>query len=239
MIRKENTMSDLQKREGNLKNRNCRNRVIFAAVCALMLAVAAAGCGKEEEGLQIEAIENGQEDTGNDAAENAGQEDAGSDAPEDAGQEDTGSDASEDAGQENTGNASEDNAGENAGTADGEKKNAAQSVGNAEIVGEVKRLSEDSFVISKVETWSEDGASFAASAAPGYEEEENLITVHVAESCAYEYKTVKNGGVNPEDISAREGSFTDLKEKLTVIIKGSWQEDGSFLADHIEMEEFI
>lgn len=206
-------MSDLQKREGNLKNRNCRNRMIFAAVCALMLAIAAAGCGKEEEGLQIEAIENGQEDTRNAAAENAGQE--------------------------NTGNVSEDNAGENAGTADGEKKDAAQSVGNAEIVGEVKRLSEDSFVISKVETWSEDGASFAASAAPGYEEEENLITVHVAESCAYEYKTVKNGGVSPEDVSAREGSFTDLKEKLTVIIKGSWQEDGSFLADHIEMEEFI
>lgn len=68
-------MSDLQKREGNLKNRNCRNRMIFAAVCALMLAIAAAGCGKEEEGLQIEAIENGQEDTGNAAAENAGQED--------------------------------------------------------------------------------------------------------------------------------------------------------------------
>lgn len=207
------------------KRKLARKGMILSAACGFLLATAA-GCGKtEEEGLQIEAME-------------IGQEDAGSDAPEDAGQEDTGSDAPEDAGQENTGNASEDNAGKNAGTADGEKKDAAQSVGNAEIVGEVKRLSEDSFVISKVETWSEDGASFAASAAPGYEEEENLITVHVAESCAYEYKTVKNGGVNPEDISAREGSFTDLKEKLTVIIKGSWQEDGSFLADHIEMEEF-
>lgn len=194
------------------KRKLARKGMILSAACGFLLATAA-GCGKtEEEGLQIEAME-------------IGQEDAGSDAPEDAGQE-------------NTGNASEDNAGKNAGTADGEKKDAAQSVGNAEIVGEVKRLSEDSFVISKVETWSEDGAGFAASAAPGYEEEENLITVHVAESCAYEYKTVKNGGVNPEDISAREGSFTDLKEKLTVIIKGSWQEDGSFLADHIEMEEF-
>ena len=194
------------------KRKLARKGMILSAACGFLLATAA-GCGKtEEEGLQIEAMEIGQEDTG--------------------------SDAPEDAGQENTGNASEDNAGENAGTADGEKKDAAQSVGNEEIVGEVKRLSEDSFVISKVETWSEDGASFAASAAPGYEEEENLITVHVAESCAYEYKTVKNGGVNPEDISAREGSFSDLKEKLTVIIKGSWQEDGSFLADHIEMEEF-
>lgn len=207
------------------KRKLARKGMILSAACGFLLATAA-GCGKtEEEGLQIEAMEIGQEDTGSDAPEDAGAENAESDAPEDAGQE-------------NTGNASEDNAGENAGTADKEKKDAAQSVGNEEIVGEVKRLSEDSFVISKVETWSEDGASFAASAAPGYEEEENLITIHVAESCAYEYKTVKNGGVNPEDISAREGSFTDLKEKLTVIIKGSWQEDGSFLADHIEMEEF-
>lgn len=207
------------------KRKLARKGMILSAACGFLLATAA-GCGKtEEEGLQIEAMEIGQEDTGSDAPEDAGAENAESDAPEDAGQE-------------NTGNASEDNAGENAGTADKEKKDAAQSVGNEEIVGEVKRLSEDSFVISKVETWSEDGASFAASAAPGYEEEENLITVHVAESCAYEYKTVKNGGVNPEDISAREGSFSDLKEKLTVIIKGSWQEDGSFLADHIEMEEF-
>lgn len=122
---------------------------------------------------------------------------------------------------------------------DAAKKDTVQSVGNEEIEGSVTSLSADSFVISKIETWSEDGASFAASAAPGYEEEENLITVHMAESCGYEYKTVKNGGVNPEDISAREGSFTDLKEELTVIIKGSWQEDGSFLADHIEMEEFV
>ena len=214
------------------KRKLARKGMILSAACGFLLATAA-GCGKtEEEGLQIEAIGEERDASKDNAAEN------GEDASEDNAAE-NGEDASGDDAAENGGNASEDNAGENAGTADGEKKDAAQSVGNAEIVGEVKRLSEDSFVISKIETWSEDGASFAASAAPGYEEEESLITVHVAESCAYEYKTVKNGGVNPEDISAREGSFTDLKEKLTVIIKGSWQEDGSFLADHIEMEEFV
>lgn len=208
-------MSDLQR-----KRKLARKGMILSAACGFLLA-AAAGCGKtEEEGLQIEAIGEERDASEDDAAEN----------DEDA----SGNDVAE-----SGGNASEDNAGENAGAADGEKKDAGQSVGNTEIVGEVTSLSADSFVISKIETWSEDGASFAASAAPGYEEEENQITVHVAESCAYEYKTVKNGGVNPEDISAREGAFTDLKEGLTVIIKGSWQEDGSFLADHIEMEEFV
>ena len=220
-------MSDLQKREGNLKNRNCRNRMIFAAVCALMLAIAAAGCGKEEEGLQIEAIENGQEDTGNAAAENAGQEDIGNDAAENAGQEDIGSDVTENAGltDEEQGGGGEDS--------------AAPPVGNTEIEGDVRSLSADSFVICKHETWSEDGASFATAAAPGYEKEEDMITVHVAEKCVYEYRTVKNGGVSPEDVTTREGTFADLKERMSVIINGNWQDDGSFLADSMVMMEFV
>lgn len=207
-------MSDLQEREGNLKNRNCRNRMMFAAVCALMLAVAAAGCGKEEEGLQIEAIEDGQEDIGSNVTENAGQEEAGSDEAENAGQTD-----------EEQGGGGEDN--------------AAPSVGNTEIEGDVRSLSADSFVICKHETWTEDGASFAAAAAPGYEKEEDMITVHVAENCVYEYRTVKNGGVSPEDVSTREGMFADLKERMSITINGNWQDDGSFLADSIVMMEFV
>lgn len=207
-------MSDLQEREGNLKNRNCRNRMMFAAVCALMLAVAAAGCGKEEEGLQIEAIEDGQEDIGSNVTENAGQEEAGSDEAENAGQTD-----------EEQGGGGEDN--------------AAPSVGNTEIEGDVRSLSADSFVICKHETWTEDGVSFAAAAAPGYEKEEDMITVHVAENCVYEYRTVKNGGVSPEDVSTREGMFADLKERMSITINGNWQDDGSFLADSIVMMEFV
>lgn len=207
-------MSDLQEREGNLKNRNCRNRMMFAAVCALMLAVAAAGCGKEEEGLQIEAIEDGQEDIGSNVTENAGQEEAGSDEAENAGQTD-----------EEQGGGGEDS--------------AAPPVGNTEIEGDVRSLSADSFVICKHETWTEDGASFAAAAAPGYEKEEDMITVHVAENCVYEYRTVKNGGVSPEDVSTREGMFADLKERMSITINGNWQDDGSFLADSIVMMEFV
>lgn len=220
-------MSDLQKREGNLKNRSCRNRMIFAAVCALMLAVAAAGCGKKEEGLQIEAIENGQENAGNDAAENAGREDIGNDAAENVGQEDAGNDAAE-----KTGLTDEEQGG-------GGEDSAALPVGNTEIEGDVRSLSADGFEICKLETWSEDGSSFAAAPAPGYEKEENMITVHVAENCVYEYRTVKNGGVSPEDVSTREGTFADLKERMSVIINGNWQDDGSFLADSMVMMEFV
>ncbi len=200
----------------------------LAVLTALIVAAGLfGGCGKEEEGLQIETIENGQEDTGNDAPEKAGQEDAGSDAPEDAGQENAGSDAPENAGQTDK---------EQGG---GGEDNAAPSVGNTEIDGDVRSLSADSFVICKHETWTEDGASFATAAAPGYEKEEDMITVHVAENCVYEYRTVKNGGVSPEDVSTREGTFADLKERMSVTINGNWQDDGSFLADSIVMMEFV
>lgn len=220
-------MSDLQKWEGKLKNRNCRNGMLFAAVCVLMLAVAAAGCGREEEGLRIERIEDGQEDAENDAGENAGQEDTENDARENAGQENAGNDAAENAGQTDKEQG------------DGGEDSAAPPVGNTEIEGDVRSLSAGSFVICKIETWSEDGAEYAAAAAPGYEKEEDMVTVYVAENCAYEYKTVKNGGVRPEDVSTREGGFADLKEGMTATINGNWQDDGSFLADSIVMTEFV
>lgn len=228
MIRKENTMSDLQKKTGNAGDRKYRNRAAVAVVFVLMLAVAAAGCGNGEEGLKIEAIETSQEDAGDNTPEKeTGRQDAGSDAAENAGQEDIENDTAENAGQTD----------EEQG--DGGEDNAAPSVGNTEIEGDVRSLSADSFVICKHETWSEDGASFAAAAAPGYEKEEDMITVHVAENCVYEYRTVKNGGVSPEDVSTREGTFADLKERMSIIINGNWQDDGSFLADSIVMMEFV
>ncbi len=94
-------------------------------------------------------------------------------------------------------------------------------------------------MICKSETWSEDGAECMVSVAPGYEEEEDLVTIQVAGNCTYSYKTVKNGGVSPEDVSTREGSFTDLKEEMSVTLKGSWQADGSFLADSVVMSVFV
>ena len=77
------------------------------------------------------------------------------------------------------------------------------------------------------------------SAAPGYEDEEDLITVHMNQNCVWEFKTVKNGGVNSEDISTREGSFADLQDGMAINSKGNWQGDGSFLADSIVMMIFM
>lgn len=111
----------------------------------------------------------------------------------------------------------------------------AQSAGNEQLEGDVRSVESDSFVICKNDTWVEDGVSYAVAPAPGNEEESDLVTIHMAENCVYQYETVKNSGINPEDVSSREGSLADLKEGLAVTIKGKWQTDGSFLADSIVM----
>lgn len=103
----------------------------------------------------------------------------------------------------------------------------------------MRSVDADSFVICKHETWEEDGYSYAVAVAPGYEEESDLITIHMAKNCTYQYKTVKNSGINPEDVSSRDGSFADVKEGLMVTIEGNWQDDGSFLADSVVLMEII
>ena len=74
------------------------------------------------------------------------------------------------------------------------------------------------------------------SVAPGASGEE-LITVYVTDSAVYQYRTVKNSGINPEDVTSREGSYGDLQEGLVVNLKGRWEKD-SFYADELVIEEF-
>ena len=114
-----------------------------------------------------------------------------------------------------------------------------EAEGVTELEGNVHSVSQGSFVVTRTEVWSEEGADVAVAAAPGYEEEEDLITVHVSQNCGWQYKTVKNGGINPEDISSREGLADELKEGMAIHMKGSWQEDGSFLAESIVMTTFM
>ncbi len=114
-----------------------------------------------------------------------------------------------------------------------------EAAGVAELEGNVHSVSQGSFVVTRTEVWSEEGADVAVAAAPGYEEEEDLITVHVSQNCGWQYQTVKNGGVNPEDISSREGLADELKEGMAIHMEGSWQEDGSFLAESIVMTTFM
>lgn len=122
----------------------------------------------------------------------------------------------------------------------GNSEQNAQSAGSTQLEGDVRSVEADSFVICKNETWEEDGCSYGiAGPAPGYEDESDLLIIHTTKDCEYQYKTVKNGGMNPEDVTTRDGSFVDVKEGLAVTITGSWQDDGSFLADSVVLMEIV
>lgn len=211
-----------------------RGRAVFAIACVLMM-VTAAGCGKTEEPVPVELLSEDGEDMQNDTAGDGEQGDDRDDSA-DAGNENAADDTDGTADGEAQDDAGQDADGEGGGSA---SQDDAQSVGSEELNGDVLSVDGDSFVISRHETFTDEDAGVMVAVAPGNEEEADKVTVHVSEGCVWENKTVKNGGVNPEDVSTKEGSFADLKEEMAVTIQGSWQADGSFLADSIEMFVFV
>lgn len=193
----------------------------------IMLALTTAGCGKIKEPIPVELSSGNMEELQE-------QDGAVSEIEDDLEEAAAGNADSE------TEDVSEGEA--KADTGENEQQieeTQIQAVGSAELDGSVQSIGADSFVIARAETWSEGDAQYMAAAAPGYEDEKDLITVHMNQNCVWEFKTVKNGGVNSEDISTREGSFADLQDGMAINSKGNWQDDGNFLADSIVMLIFI
>ena len=118
----------------------------------------------------------------------------------------------------------------------GAETESQPQAGTAELAGSVHSVGADSFVISKITTEHHEDYDLAVSVAHGASGEE-LITVYVTDSAVYQYQTVKNSGINPEDVTSREGSYADLQEGLSVILKGHWEKD-SFYADDLVMMKF-
>ena len=238
-------MTGLQKDAGETKQsgKSSGGRAVLTAVCVLVMAFTAAGCGKAEEPVPVKVSSGNVEEIQNDTAGDPGEPEAmgedKADSENDTGEgkgpaDDTADDTADEA-QTGDGEGGDPAAQDNAQEDSGQQKSA----GSASLEGDVLSVSQDSFVIARVETWLEGDASYAVATAPGCEEEEEKITVHVGQGCGWKLKTVKNGGVSPEDVSTAEGSFADLKEGVLTHMKGSWQDDGSFLADNIEIMIFV
>lgn len=239
-FQKTERLHDVGKMTRRTGKRN-RGRAILAIVCALMMFMAA-GCGKAEEPVPVDLSSGDMEELQNETAEDTGADSvSGKDENGMENDEAEGADADTDE-EDSAENVTPEKAGENAdgeGVGSASKDGAqAQSAGSMELEGNVLSVGGDSFVVSRIETYTDGDASYAVGVAPGYEEEEDRITVHVSEGCFWEFQTVKNGGINPEDVSVREGSFADLEEGISTRMKGSWQDDGSFLADSIVMSIF-
>lgn len=93
-----------------------------------------------------------------------------------------------------------------------------------ELEGMVQSVGEESVVISKILSGvsEEDGLYYAFSPGEG-SEEEVLITVYVTEDTKYQYQTIKNGG---EDVTEKEGKFTDIKQDIMIKVTGYMGETG-------------
>lgn len=96
----------------------------------------------------------------------------------------------------------------------------------------------DNFVVvSKIFTEEVDGGMVAEVIAIDGSEDEELITVYFTESTTFKIKTVKNAG---EEVTEKEGAFSDIKEELTLEVKGKMDARGEeFLADEVFIYEFI
>lgn len=195
-----------------------KSRIILTVVCAVMVMVLAAGCSQDQETpIPVDLSAANEEEAGENPVQGAEEHSA-----------DDGRSAKEEKGAE----------GQVQDQPDSNDIQSGQASASEELDGNVKTVGQDSFVICKQTTYSDEDSDIAVAPAPGMEEPDDLVTVYVNQNCSYWYETVRNGGVNPEDISEREGSFGDLKEGLACIIKGNWQ-DGAFYADSIRMMEFV
>ena len=197
-----------------------------AALLLAALLLAAGGCGNKTEQLVepvVESVTEPEDNAG--SAEDGSGEEAGKEA---AGENDSGSEnpGKEAAGENNSGNENPD-----------EGQNTP--VGEDSFEGVVREINEkDNFVVvSKMFTEEADGGGQIAVVLGEGTEGEELITVYFTESTTFKIKTVKNGG---EEVTEKEGAFSDIKEELTLEFKGKMDAKGEeFLADETVIYEFI
>lgn len=143
-------------------------------------------------------------------------------------------------GEENAGNADQIQSDEVPGNAaSGEEAQKGAVPGTTQLEGNVVSIGDNSVVISQSFTEkSKDGEVDIMWAPAEDSEDEVLVNVIFTEDTRYEYKTVKNSGINPEDVESRAGTFQDIGEGLFLSMKGSYQ-GNDFYAAEVSISEFI
>lgn len=119
-----------------------------------------------------------------------------------------------------------------------EPESMEQISDESELEGNVKSIGEDSMVISKIFTYTENGSDIAVASAEGGPDEV-LITVYFSEDTEYIVRTVKNGGVNGDsDVEDRTGALSDIQERNSVLMNGSYEGE-DFHAVRVVIYNFI
>lgn len=98
-------------------------------------------------------------------------------------------------------------------------------------ITEVPEDSDDSFIITKLETEEENGVSMIADDPDG-----KKITVVYSIDTSFVKQTVRNGG---EDTEEAEGSEADLRKDLLVEMKGSYHDENTFFVTEVTIVEVL
>lgn len=194
-----------------------------AALWIAVMLIAAAGCGNKKEQL----VESGDmivtpQDNGS-AEEDENKEEI------DENKEESNKEAPDE-------NSNEKGAGEKD---EGESGGSGESQGEDSLEGVVKEINaKDNFVVvSKIFTEETESGSEAVLMVGEGAENEELITVYFTENTDFQIKTVKNAG---EEVTEKEGAFSDIKEESILELKGKMDAKGEeFLADEVFINEFI
>lgn len=200
--------------------------MMATAVLTLMMT-AVSGCGNEKDGSGSAAVsaENEAAESGNDESEAVLDEAEG-----------TEQDESENGGApESDGTklkSDETGSGDTADT-DVNEGDDAYSISNEGIFigGEVRSVSQDSFVISRTLT-EDDGEGMIAVMPQAGSPEEELVTIRLADSVTFERWTIEGGGA---EIDRAEASFAEVQEGTMLEAQGSFEGD-EFVAKKVIVE---
>lgn len=204
----------------------------------IMVIVTLTGCGGEKE--EAVSLQTG---SGSGSEQSAGWEDDAAETDEnDAGENTNNENSVDKAGSTDNGDSvnRSDRTGNEDSTDKADNPDEADSFYNAdsatELDGDVRSIGESSVVLSKIfseTTESDEGTVWILSSLGG--DNEVLVTVYFEENADYIYKTIRNGG---KDVDTREGSFSDIKEGMILLLNGRYV-GKDFYADHVEIDNVV
>lgn len=205
---------------------------MMAAVAMTLMMTAVSGCGNEngESGSTAFSAENEAEE---DKAAESGTDESGADLDEAEGTEQD--ETENDGAPESDGTKSksdEAGSGDTADTDVNEGDDAYSISGEGVFIGgEVRSVSQDSFVISRT-LIEDDGEGMTAMMPQAGSPEEELVTIRLADAVTFERWTISGGGAG---IDKAEASFAEVQEGTMLEAQGSFEGE-EFVAKKVIIE---
>ena len=100
----------------------------------------------------------------------------------------------------------------------------------ADLIGTVTEFSGDGCRLIPTHQEEAEGGGLAWSAAEGYEEEAEKITVSYGKDCSFQIAEVN---ILTAEASYKAASIEDVKKQTDLVLYGTYEEDGSLTAERV------